>query len=257
MSIGFIGTGALTAAIVSGLQTLAEGPASVMLSPRNAQIAAELAARFPDVRIAEDNQAVLDQCDTIVLAVRPQVADAVLPALRFRKDHHVITLIGILSREAVADMVAPAEHVTKALPMPMIAHGLGATLVCPPDPHTSALFGRLGKVIEVDDAAQFDALSTATASFATYFRYIDTMQTWLRRHDVPDATARDYLSGLFKALATAPEKAPNADFEQLASEYATRGGINEQMVRELADQGVFERVAQGLEAVHARITRNA
>jgi len=256
MDIGFIGTGALTAAIVTGLQRVADESVSVVLSPRNETIAAGLASRCRNVRIADDNQAVLDGCDTIVLALRPQVAGSVLPELRFRADHHVITLVGILSRDDIAAMVAPAGRVTKALPMPMIAHGLGATLVCPPDPATTAFFRQLGKVIEVDDAAEFDALSTATATFATYFKYLETIQAWLHDHDVADATARDYLAGLFTALAAAPEKAPDADFMHLAKEYATRGGINEQVVRELIDHDLFAQVRQSLDSVHRRITTN-
>lgn len=254
MNIGFIGTGALTAAIVAGLQRVAGEPACVVLSPRNAIVAEGLASRYRNVHVADDNQAVLDRCDTVMLALRPQVADSVLPALRFRDGHHVITLIGILSRQHVAGLVTPATHVTKALPMPMIAHGLGATLVCPPDATTTQWFGRLGKVIEVNDAAEFDALSAATATFATYFKYLQTIHTWLHDHAVADATARGYLAGLFEALAAAPHKAPDADFMQLADEYATRGGINEQVVRELTDQGVFKQLAQSLDAVHARIT---
>jgi len=68
------------------------------LSPRNEEIAAELAARYPDVRIASDNQAVLDECDTVMLAVRPQIAHEVLPQLRFRREHHLISLIATLPR---------------------------------------------------------------------------------------------------------------------------------------------------------------
>jgi pyrroline-5-carboxylate reductase len=64
MKLGFIGTGALTAAIVGGLKSIADNSVSVLLSPRNEEIAASLASRYPDVRVASDNQAVLDACDT-------------------------------------------------------------------------------------------------------------------------------------------------------------------------------------------------
>lgn len=205
MNIGFIGTGALTSAIVTGLGTVADDATTVWLSPRNAKIAAELAARYRNVQVAPDNQTVLDQCDTVVLAIRPQVAHDVLPRLRFREAQHVITVIGIVSAAEVAGMVAPAQRVTKALPVPMIAHGLGATLVCPPDPHATAFFKQLGDVIEVKNPAEFDALSVATATFATHFKYLETIQAWLQDHGVADSAARDYLTGLFKALAIAPE----------------------------------------------------
>jgi len=153
----------------------------VLLSPRNEDIAASLAARYRDVRVAADNQAVLDDCDTVMLAVRPQLAQQVLSELQFRRGHHVISLIATLSREEIATLTAPAERVTKALPMPMIAHRLGATIVCPPDPGVVALFGRLGKVIEVENSSEFDALSVATATYASYFKYLDTIHVWHRQ----------------------------------------------------------------------------
>ena len=254
MKLGFIGTGALASAIVTGLKSVADNDVPVHLSPRNEAIAADLASRFPDVRVAADNQAVLDACDTIMLAVRPQIAHDVLSGLRFRPDHRIISLIATLSREKIAALVSPAERVTKALPMPMVAQRQGPTIIYPPDPDVVAFFGRLGKAIAVADVGEFDALSVATATFATYFKYLDTLHGWLQGHGVADPTARDYVAALFKALAHAPEAAPDADFMHLAQEYATRGGINEQVLRELTDRKLFETFAESLDGVHRRIT---
>jgi pyrroline-5-carboxylate reductase len=254
MKLGFIGTGALTSAIVTGLKSVADNSVSVLLSPRNEEIAASLASRYPDVRVAPDNQAVLDNCDTIMLAVRPQIAHEVLPELQFRRSHHVVSLIATLSREEIAALTAPAEHVTKALPMPMIAHRQGATIICPSDRSMAALFGRLGKVIEVEDSSEFDALSVVTATFATYFKYLDTIHRWLKDNGVADAKAHDYIATLFKALANASETTPDAGFMHLAEEYATRGGINEQILRELTARNVFDVFAESLDGVHRRIS---
>lgn len=256
MKLGFVGTGALTAAIVTGLKSVADNDVPVLLSPRNQAVAADLAARFPGVRIAADNQAVLDGCDTVMLAVRPQIAHDVLPSLRFRPDHRVISLIATLSREEIAALAAPAAQVTKALPMPMVARKQAPTIIYPPDPEVVAFFARFGKAIAVEDAAEFDALSVATATFATYFKYLDTLHGWLRDHGVADPMARDYVGALFKALAHAPEAAPDADFTHLAQEYATRGGINEQVLRELTDLKLFEAFAASLDGVHRRITQS-
>ncbi|GAU85706.1 pyrroline-5-carboxylate reductase [Bosea sp. BIWAKO-01] len=253
MKLGFIGTGALTAAIVTGLRSAADRSVSVVLSPRNEEIAASLASRYQDVRVASDNQAVLDDCDTVMLAVRPQIAHEVVPDLRFRPDHHVVSLIATLPLETIATLTAPAGHVTKALPMPMIAHRQGATIIYPPDPAVAALFGALGQVIEVEDPGKFDALSVVTATYASYFKYLDTIHGWLKDRGVESAQARDYIACLFKALASAPEAAPGADFMHLAEEYATRGGINEQVLRALTDRRVFEVFSDSLDDVHRRI----
>ena len=45
MKLGFIGTGAITFAIVTGLRSTSSGPASILLSPRNGEVAADLASR--------------------------------------------------------------------------------------------------------------------------------------------------------------------------------------------------------------------
>ncbi|RWF74735.1 MAG: F420-dependent NADP oxidoreductase [Mesorhizobium sp.] len=257
MKLGFLGTGALTSAIVTGLKSAADNSLSVVLSPRNEEIAAGLAVRYRDVRVAADNQAVLDSCDTIMLVVRPQIARDVLSGLQFRRDHHVVSLIAILSREEIAALTAPVEQVTKALPMPMIAHRQGATIICPPDRRIAALFGRLGKVIEVEGPSEFDALSVVTATFASYFKYLDTIHGWPKQHGVADARAHDYVVTLYKALANAPETAPDAGFMDLAQDYATRGGINEQVVRELTARNVFDAFAESLDGVHRRISAGA
>ncbi|MBP1845455.1 pyrroline-5-carboxylate reductase [Rhizobium petrolearium] len=254
MKLGFIGTGALTSAIVTGLKSVPDNSVSVLLSPRNEEIAANLASRYPDVRVATDNQAVLDNCDTVMLAVRPQIARDVLSKLRFRPDHHVVSLIATMSREEITALIAPVAQVTKALPMPMIAHRQGATIIYPPDPRAASLFGILAKVIEVEEPSEFDALSVVTATFATYFKYLDTIHAWLTDRGVADSSARDYVVTLYKALANAPETAPDAGFMHLAEEYATRGGINEQILRELIARDVFDIFAESLDGVHRRIT---
>jgi pyrroline-5-carboxylate reductase len=253
MKLGFIGTGALTSAIVTGLKSVADNSVSILLSPRNEAIAVSLASRYPDVRVATDNQAVLDLCDTIMLAVRPQVAYEVLPALRFRRDHHVVSLIATLSREEITALTAPAEQVTKALPIPTIAHRQGATIICPSDTSVAALFGGLGQVIEVEDSSEFATLTVATATFASYFKYLDTIHKWLKDHGVADAKARDYVAALFKALGNAPETTSHAGFMHLAEAYATRDGINEQVLRDLTDRNLFDAVAESLDGVHRRI----
>lgn len=253
MTLGFIGTGALTSAIVTGLRSGDEPSVPIVLSPRNAETAARLAAAHPDVRIAGDNQEVLDASDTVMLVVRPQVARDVLSELRFVPDHRVVSLIATVPLEEVAALTAPAERVVRALPMPMIAHHQGATIVYPPDREVAALFGGMGEVVEVAQASEFDALSVVTATYATYFKYLDTLHRWLEAHEVDGTKARDYITALYSALANAPAMSPDASFTALSAEYATRGGINEQVVSALTERGVFDVFSETLDAVHRRI----
>ena len=116
MQLGFIGTGAITSSIVTGLCSSRGSPHSVRLSPRNRAVAEELANRFNGISIASCNQEVLDHCDTIVVAVRPAIARGVLSELRFRPDHQVISLVSALTLGSLSDLAAPvgANHKGRA-----------------------------------------------------------------------------------------------------------------------------------------------
>jgi pyrroline-5-carboxylate reductase len=83
MQLGFIGTGEITASIVTGLRSFGATADSIQLSPRNPAIADELANRFKGICIASCNQQVLDCSDTIAIAVRPPAARAVLSGMCF------------------------------------------------------------------------------------------------------------------------------------------------------------------------------
>src|SRR5581483_5745493 len=108
MRIGFLGTGAITSAMVTGLCSAGVEQHSIVLSPRNSAVAADLAHRFPQVLVAASNQQVLDECEVAVIAVRPQIAQSVLSELRFRANHHVISLVSGYSVRRVSDLVGPA-----------------------------------------------------------------------------------------------------------------------------------------------------
>jgi pyrroline-5-carboxylate reductase len=91
MACGVLGVGAIGAAIVTGLCEDVEEAPKVLLSPRNAGIAAGLAQRFASVDVAADNQAVVDGAPVVIVCVRPQVAQAVLAELHFPADRVVIS----------------------------------------------------------------------------------------------------------------------------------------------------------------------
>ena len=253
MKLGFVGTGSMTSAMVTGLRSSALEAPSIFLSPRNSIVAAELAGRFPHVSITASNQDVLDQCETVVLAVRPQVARNVLSELRFRPDHHVISIVAAFSLRELSELVAPARKVTRAVPLPSAAKKRSPTAICPRDSAAIRLFRALGTAFEVDSEDEFNALCAATATIASYFAFTHRIATWLERQGIPQTQARDYIARIFSGLADAALEAPGSSFQSLAADYATPGGINLQLLAHLVECGVLETVGQGLDAVMRRV----
>ncbi len=259
--LGFLGSGAITSAMVTGLNATGGRPASepcggspILLSPRNAAVAADLARRFPQVSVASSNQQVVDECDTVVIAVRPQIAEGVVSELRFRPEHNVISLVSGFNLQRLASLVAPATRVTRAVPLPSAARRRSPTGIYPRDAHTIEIFALLGAAFVVDTEHDFDALCTATATMATYFSFADGASSWLARNGIPPAQARDYISRLYAGLSDTSLEEPARSFQQLAADHATRGGTNEQVLTQLTAHGTFEKFSESLDGIMRRVT---
>jgi pyrroline-5-carboxylate reductase len=238
-TLGFLGTGHITTAMVTGLGS-SDGD-HIWLSPRNAEVAADLARRFPHVSVGASNQVVLDKCDVIILALPPKPAPGILADLRFRTDHHIISVISGFPMKDLAAVVAPATGITRAVPLPSTAEGAGPTAIYPSTPMVAALFDRIGTAIPVEREDEFEAFCTVTGVIASHLAFADTAASWLTRHGIPEATARMYVATMLRGATN-------------AEEHATPGGINERLLQYLTQQGVFERLSEGLDAI---LRRNA
>ena len=118
---GILGVGAIATAIVRGpCEGVAEAP-SVVLSPRNAERAAGLAAGLRSVRVASGNQAVVDASDVVIICLLPVDAADALAELDFRADQAVVSAVAGLPVVQLAELVAPATDVARSIPLPAVA----------------------------------------------------------------------------------------------------------------------------------------
>lgn len=250
-TFGVLGVGSIAESIVIGLCSASEAP-EVVLSPRNAERAARLAARFPTVEVASDNQEVLEVADVVVVCVLPAQADDVLSGLRFRADQAVVSAIANLSMARLRDLVGPAREISRSIPVPAVARGASQTPVHPATGSGSELFGRLGGTLPVAEESAFEALSAASATVAAYYDYLAAIAGWLVDHGVEEVAARRYVAARFEELG--PElRGSDVDFSVLAGAHSTPGGLNEQLARELRGAGIPDAVRSGLDGLLARL----
>ncbi len=247
MTLGFIGIGTMAAAMVEGL-----GGGNILLSPRGNAVANDLARRFPSVRVASSNQAVVDGADTIILSVRPQVAQEVVRALKFRPGQRLISVVAATGIDALRDWIGLDLQITRAVPLPFVANRSCVTPIFPPDPEAEALFNQLGTAVPCQSLHEFDLLAVASAMMGSYFGLLDTVQSWLAEQGLPETSARTYLAGLFANLGrTTIEN--HSKFALLRDEYSTKGGLNEQVFRHFAEAGGTAALTSALDGVLARV----
>jgi pyrroline-5-carboxylate reductase len=252
--IGFIGTGAITDAMVRGLLAEPAAVPHVMVSLRSAETSARLAADFPAVLVASDNQAIIDGCDTVVLAIRPQIAEEVVRPLHFRDGQKVISVVAATGRPALLDWIGADVRLAQAIPLPFVARRKGVTAIYPPDADTAAVFNVLGNAVACETKEEYDLLAAASALMATYFGVMHRTTEWLAENGLPEEKGRAYLAPLFAGLSeTALTAARDADFMDLSGEFATKGGLNEQVFTDFEKHGGSRAIMLALDRVLTRI----
>jgi len=252
MKLGFIGTGRITTALVEGFCTSLDPPQTILVSPRNAEKAARLAARFPQVTVGRDNQAVVDGCDCVFLALRPPTV-SVLGALSFRPDQHVISLIPTRPFALIKELVEPAENLAWALPLPSVARHLGPILIYPGEPFVVDLLARVARPIILGDLEQLRTLWTSTALIAPFYALIEEASQWAEDAGVDRDIAGAYLASMFHALAALAMEVPAGQFSGLIADAATPGGLNEQALNEIRSVDGYRPFLDALDSVLARV----
>ncbi len=252
MRFGFVGTGSITEAMVTGIVGSGLEVAEIVVSPRNPEIAARLASRFPAVQIAMDNQEVVDAADILFLAVRPQIAEEVIRSLAFRKSQKIVSVIAATDRSKLLTWIGEDVQLTQAIPLPFVADRQGVTAIFPPNAEIAAIFFALGSAVECETKDEYDLLAVASALMGTYFGLLDRATGWLAEKGMAKAKARAYLAPLFASLAQRAAKADQTTLDALRREFSTPGGLNEQVFDDF-DRGGSRALTDALERVLARV----
>jgi pyrroline-5-carboxylate reductase len=241
--------------MATGMLGSALDVAQITVSPRNAEIAARLAARSALVQVAADNQGVVDTSDVLFLAIRPQIAEEVIRSLRFRRGQSVVSVIAATDRARLEGWIDQPVAVTQAIPLPFVADRAGVTAVFPPNTDVARIFSAIGSAVECETREEYDLLAAASSLMGTYFGMLDRTTGWLAQQGMPADKARAYLAPLFLSLAQTAVKHHEMPLEDLRQEFSTKGGLNEQVFKDFDQKGGTQALTAALDHVLARIRR--
>lgn len=252
MKIGFLGTGKITASMVEGLITSAFNVSSIIISPRNAQIAAQLARNYDKVVIADHNQALLDASDCVFLCLPNQIAEDVLRSLRFRSEQLVISVLAMAKAAEVEEWIHHKVH--RAVPLPFVAECKHLTPIYPDHPFLRSFFDALGGTLVLEAEEQFNLFMTAGSLMGVYFNFIETAHQWFVKQGLNKQQSADFLAKMFGNLTdemrrvTVGTCSPSLDFALLEQEFSTKGGTNAFLSNCFSQQGGRDALIMALEA---------
>jgi pyrroline-5-carboxylate reductase len=252
-TLGFIGCGTLTEAVVTAIRRRTDGP-RILVSPRSEAISRRLAADLPDVVRADSNAAVIAGSRTVVLAMRPQQLDDALAGLRFSAEQTVVSFVAKLSLADLRARVAPARDVCRVTPLPMIASGQGPVVLFPPIPAVEALFAGCGLLISAASEERMMAFGCASSLMSTYFEFQNTIVDWLETRGVDAEAASGYVASMLEGLAAAGMARRGAARRDLPGLHETKGGLNERCREGLMASGWFKELAAALDALDRKVS---
>lgn len=241
MRIGFIGTGVIASAVVQGI---ADQGDQIIVSNRNADIAADLANRYGNVRIA-DNAGVLKDSDVIMVALMADRAAQILDGLPFATHHQVISLMAEISLNQLDQMIGPATAHALIVPFPAIATGGSPVLTYPGSDLIDKIFGAKNTVFALASDTEMAGYLAAQAVVSPALRLVSEAAIWLGDHADPqqgEAFLRHLVGGSIRA----------APVQQTLKALDTPGGFNAQLRDHMDDRGLPDDLRAGLDALLQR-----
>ena len=240
MKIGFIGTGQIAKATITGICTSKISFKKIIISPRNRNIAKKLKKKFKKIYIAKNNQEVVDKCNWIFLAVTPEVGEKILPKLNYRPSQTIINFISTIGNSQLKKYIKVKATIVRALPLPPIALRKGPVPICPANKKVKIFFNHLGTAVEVSDEKLFTNFWCMTAMMAPYYEMLNTLSKWLSSKGLKKTDTQKYITSLFFAMSEDAVANSKKDLKNLIKNSQTPGGLNEQALNKLIKLGFYK-----------------
>lgn len=220
MRLGFLGTGEITAALVKGLRGQNH---QILVSPRNAAMAATLAAEELGVTIARNEQIVAES-DVVFLCLLARVAEDVLPTLSFRAGQTLISVMVDAPLDMLRRLCAPATDISIAIPLPTVAVGDCAMPVYPASGVLEDLYGQRNLILPQPSELALNAHLGASALCSPILDQLLTAADWLAGFTGDYASAETYIAAMIRGYL--PEHAEKGALSDALQKLSTEGGLN-------------------------------
>ncbi len=254
----------MTAAIVGGLKN--NGYEQIMVSNRGQEKLAALAGRY-GVTAASSNEELVSGCNIVVLAVKPQIMEAVLEPLKGLFLEHKPLVISVAAGIRCASLRAwCGDHtsIVRSMPNTPSVIGEGVTGLFALDGVSdeqkslvNGIFQAIGETAWVEREAELDLVTAISGSGPAYFMlFIQSMVEAAIKRGMSMSAAKTL--ALQTARGTAGMIAQSEkDLPQMIDDMLLPGGTTEQAVAALRQHGVPSAIDAAVAAASDRAAQLA
>jgi pyrroline-5-carboxylate reductase len=255
MKLGFIGTGKIAFAVITGICNSTISFNKILVSPRNKLIAKKLKKKFKKVTVAKNNQEIVSTCDWIFLSITPTIGKKIIKKLNFKSKQIIISFISTITLLQLKEAIKVKAKIVRAIPLPPISLKKGPIPICPPNKRVKLFFDKIGTTIEIKDEKSSINFWSTSGMMAPFYELLRVKIDWLVKRGVKRSNAQKYVTSLFLALSEDAVTNSKKDLKYLVKESQTPKGLNEQGVKELTKAGFYKSLEKTLNSIHERLSK--
>jgi pyrroline-5-carboxylate reductase len=255
MKLGFIGTGKITSAVITGICSSSISYNKIIISERNKSISSTLKKKFKKITVSKDNQEIINLCDWVFLSVTPTVGEKIIKNLKFRSNQTIISFISTITLAQLKKAIKVKAKIIRAIPLPPISLKKGPVPICPPNKKVKDFFNKIGTTVEIKNEKSSINFWATSGMMAPFYELLRVMTDWLVKRGVKRNDAQKYITSLFLALSEDAVMNSKKDLKYLVKESQTPKGLNEQGVKELTKAGFYKSLEKTLNSIHKRLNK--
>jgi len=258
LSIGFIGAGNMASALIGGLCQSGFNPDQLHVADPAHEKVASLVTSF-GIHPSDNNQALLEVSNVVVLAVKPQIMKSVLQSLEVNNGQLLLSIAAGLHSNTLQNWLGQECAIVRSMPnTPALvqcgATGLFANKQVSDQQRQQAeqIMSAIGLAIWVEQESQLDAVTAVSGSGPAYFFY---MMEAIESAGVELGLSAETSRALTLQTALGAAKlAIDAEetTAQLRSRVTSPGGTTEAAIEQLQSKQGLENIKQAVTAAYNR-----
>jgi pyrroline-5-carboxylate reductase len=260
--IAFIGAGNMSKSIISGLINNGYPPTHITASNPSTGKLVALKAEFA-INTTQNNHQALEAADVIVLAVKPQLMEAVcadLAAANGLDNKLFISIAAGITVTRLQQMLGAKYALIRTMPNTPSALGKGMTglygdesIVQVDKDFASDLMQQVGEIAWVKTENMIDAVIAAAGSSPAYFfAFLEAMQTEAEHQGFDHQTARLLVQQAMLGAAAMVCDNPQLEISELRAQVTSKGGTTAKAVEQLHQGNLDALVAKAMRAAVIR-----
>ena len=259
-TIGFIGAGNMATALISGLINSDQSASKIIASSPEQEHLEKLSKDF-GIKTTNNNLEIVDNSDIVILAVKPNIVQAVIDEIKdvaTDKDILIISIAAGVKIEKIESQLGSPMRVIRAMPNTPASIMEGVTAICANSnaqsndiENAKLLFECVGKIahIKEKDIDIFTALIGSGPAYVFYL--IESLLDSSKNLQLSEQEKKNLLASMISGAANLvlnSEDSPNI----LRKKVTSPGGVTQTAVEEFETKGLKEIISKSMIAAEKK-----